>query len=83
MPKTICVKCGLTMRPVKCGVDCIEYQDAAKTSEYEIWRGDILECTECKTQIAVTANQPFVLSHQPEFARCLALARTSEGIEFY
>jgi hypothetical protein len=48
MPKLVCSKCQIELRPIKNGVVVVEY---ANNGPYKLWNADEWGCPECEIKI--------------------------------
>lgn len=62
MPKPVCVKCGLFFKPERNGYTVEEGMPSGNDprkkfaegwKSYKLWRGDLLKCAGCGTEIVV------------------------------
>lgn len=51
MPRPICVKCEIEMRPKKNGVTVEEFTEEGLS--YKLWMGDLWECPICQASVIV------------------------------
>ncbi len=77
MPKSVCAKCEVELRPEHNGVIVAEMmQDNTKI--YKLWEADLWKCPKCGIEMVLGfAQQPFAVLYNEDCERILQEAKTA------
>lgn len=72
MPKSVCKKCEIELRPETNGVKVVEmFQDPPQP--YQIWDADLWKCPKCGLEVVLGfANMPFAVHYEDDLVAIIA-----------
>lgn len=76
MPRMVCVKCQVKLKPEKNGVTVVETFGTDSDEPYKLWDADLWKCPNCGVQIVSGfAQHNYAEHYQPDFAKQLERAQ--------
>jgi predicted RNA-binding Zn-ribbon protein involved in translation (DUF1610 family) len=80
MPKMICVKCEVELRPEENGVKVKELFHR-NTAVYRVWDADLWQCPKCGLQVVVGfGERPITEHYQDDFQKILGFVEEHEHV---
>lgn len=61
MPRPVCVKCRVQLKPEENGVDCIERNESGEP--YKIWNADLYKCPICGIEVLTGFGRAPIMEH--------------------